>query len=80
MKYKLISKFGNVIKHTDSKRKRDRLLELGYTLVEEETPETDLDKMTEKQLDAYAKEHNIDLKGCKNKAEKLEKIKAVVTE
>ncbi|MBO5020609.1 MAG: hypothetical protein J6D52_08090 [Clostridia bacterium] len=71
----LLSKLKHEVIKTDNERKRDRLLELGYTLVEEKAPETDLDKMTDKQLEAYAKEHNIDLKDCKNKADKLAKIK-----
>lgn len=78
--YTLKNKFGNVYKIVNTERERDELLKQGYTLVEEEAPETDLDKMTVDQLEAYAKEHNIDLKDCKNKAEKLEKIKATVTE
>lgn len=78
--FKLISKLKHEVINTDSERKRDRLLELGYTLVEEETPETDLDKMTVAELESYAKEKGIDLTGCNNKAEKLDKIKASVTE
>ena len=35
----------------------------------------DLDSMTVPQIDAYAAEQGIDLTGCKNKAEKLAKIK-----
>lgn len=74
----LLSKLKHEVIKTDSERKRDRLLELGYTLCEQ--AETDLDKMTDKQLEAYAKEHNIDLKDCKNKAEKLAKIKEAESE
>ncbi len=52
MKYILKSRYGNVIKKTDSERKRDRLLGLGYKLVEEDI---NLDKMTVDQLEAFAK-------------------------
>lgn len=76
----LVSKLKHEVIKTDNERKRDRLLELGYTLVEEKEAETDLDKMTVDQLEAYAKEHSIDLKDCKNKAEKLEKIKESIAE
>ena len=75
MKYTLKSRYGNVIQHTDSERKRDRLLELGYTLVEDEI---NLDKMTVDQLKAFAKEKDISLEDCKNKAEMLEKIKSAI--
>ena len=76
----LVSKLKHEVIKTDSERKRDHLIELGYTLVEEKAPETNLDEMTVDQLEAYAKEHNIDLKDCKNKADKLEKIKAAISE
>lgn len=75
MKYTLKSRYGNVVQHTDSERKRDRLLGLGYTLVEDEI---NLDKMTVDQLKAFAKEKDIPLEDCKNKAEMLEKIKSAI--
>lgn len=78
--FKLVSKLKHEVVKTDSERKRDRLLELGYTLVEEQALETDLDKMTVAELEAYAKEKGIDLTGCSNKAEKLEKIKAIANQ
>ena len=78
--YTLRNRYGNVYKTVNNERERDELLKQGYSLVEEEATETDLDEMTVDQLEAYAKEHNIDLKDCKNKAEKLEKIKAAVSE
>lgn len=34
--YKLISEYGNDIQYTESERKRDRLLSLGYREVKEE--------------------------------------------
>lgn len=40
-----------------------------------EASENNIDKMTVEQLEAYAAENNIDLTACKNKAEKLAKIK-----
>lgn len=73
--FKLVSKLKHEVVKTDSERKRDHLLELGYTLVEEQALETDLDKMTVAELEAYAKEKGIDLTGCNNKADKLAKIK-----
>lgn len=79
MKYTLKSRYGNIVQHTDSERKRDRLLDLGYTLVEEPEQGYNLDKMTVDQLKAFAKEKDISLEDCKNKAEMLEKIKAAIT-
>lgn len=76
MKYTLKSRYGNIVQNTDSERKRDRLLDLGYTLVEDDI---NLDKMTVDQLKAFANEKGISLEDCKNKAEILEKIKLTVT-
>jgi len=70
--FKLISRYKNEIIKTDSENKRDRLIDLGYTLVEEKI---NFEKMKVEELDIYAEEKGIDLSGCSNKAEKLEKIK-----
>ena len=78
MKYTLKSEYGNIVQSTDSERKRDRLLRLGYSLVEEPTEGYSLDKMTVDQLEAFAKEKDISLEGCNNKAEKLNKIKEAI--
>ncbi|MBO5210377.1 MAG: hypothetical protein J6B80_00435 [Clostridia bacterium] len=67
------SKYGNEIKKVETPRKRDELKALGYTEVEDK-PLT-VDEMKVEQLEAYAKEKGIDLTGCKNKTEKLAKIK-----
>lgn len=71
----LKSKFGNLIKRTENERKKETLLDMGYTLIEEKTTEADIDKMTVAELEAFAKEKGIDLSDCRNKFEKLEKIK-----
>ena len=70
--FKLISRYKNEIINTDSERKRDNLIDLGYTLVEEKI---NFEKMKVEELDIYAEEKGINLSGCNNKAEKLEKIK-----
>lgn len=70
---KLKNKYGNIIKETDNKHKIDYLMSIGYTEVEDE--EIPIDKMTVPQLEAYAEKNNIDLSGCNNKTEKLERIK-----
>lgn len=39
--YKLVNEYGNDVVITDSERKRDRLIDLGYKLVtEKKTPKT----------------------------------------
>lgn len=78
--YTLRNKFGNVYKTVNNEREREELLKQGYEIASATTKETDLDKMTDKQLEAYAKAHNIDLKDCKNKADKLAKIKEAESE
>ena len=45
---------------------------------DKEPKETPLEKMTAKQLDAYAKEKGIDLKGLKTNADKIAKIKELL--
>lgn len=72
----MVSRYGNEIKEVDSERKRDELKKLGYR--EFQPKKIPLDDMTVPQLEAYAKEKNIDLSGCKNKTEKLEKIKEFI--
>ena len=70
---KLKNKYGNIVKNAENEREIERLKGMGYTEVEEK--EIPLDEMTVPQLEAYAKEKNIDLSGCKTKPEKLAKIK-----
>ena len=77
--FRLISRYKNDIVETDSERKRDDLLELGYTL-DEPKKDIELKKMTVAQLEAFALEKGIDLTECKNKEEKLAKIQAVIGE
>lgn len=72
--YRLISALGNEVIETENERRRDRLINLGYTEVAA-TVKT-VDEMTVPELEAYAKEKNIDLSGCSNKTEKLAAIKA----
>lgn len=48
MKYTLKSEYGNIITSTESERQRDRLLALGYTLVEE-APEKQKNKPPKKE-------------------------------
>lgn len=66
----------------EKKETADALAASGYfTLTEETTPapasgdkDKPLEKMTEKELEAYAAENGIDLAGTGKKAEKLAKI------
>lgn len=73
----LISRYKNEVIKTDSERKRDRLIDLGYTLVEENL---NLDKMKVEDIEKYAEEKGIDLSGCSNKAEKIARIKESLTD
>ena len=73
---KLKNKYGNIVKYAENEREIERLKGMGYTEVEEK--EIPLDDMTVPQLEAYAKEKNIDLSGCKTKPEKLERIKEFI--
>lgn len=69
----------NVVKVVDSESKAADLIRKGFVRVEEpkEIKEKPLGVMTVAELDAYAAEKGIDLTGCNNKTEKLDKIKEV---
>lgn len=71
--FKLKNKYGNIIKTVETERERDNLIDRGYKPVENKP--LLLDDMKVDQLEAYAAEKGIDLTGCKNKTEKLAKIK-----
>lgn len=64
----------------DKKEVADALIASGYFSLVEETAgsnfngEKPIEKMTEKELDAYAAENGIDLAGVSGKAKKLAKI------
>ena len=75
-KYVMISYYGNEIKEVDSERERKELEALGFKEVEKEAP--NINEMTVAKLEAFAKEEGIDLSECKNKTEKLEKIKNII--
>lgn len=68
---------------TDSKEIADALAASGYFSVvsESEPPKTDekpLEKMSEKELEAYAAENGIDISGLSKKADKLAAIQQVL--
>lgn len=77
--FKMVNRYGNAHKIAKTERERDELLRVGYT-EEKESGTISIDDMTVAQLEAYAKEHNIDLSECKNKAEKTQKIKESISE
>lgn len=77
--FKMVNRYGNAVCMAKTEKERDELITRGYH-EETEAAEINLDKMTVEQLEAFAKEKNISLDGCNNKAEKLAKIKEVVKE
>lgn len=70
----LKNKYGNIVKTVATEREKENLEALGYKVVSA-TTEINLDKMKVEELDEYAVKNSIDLSECKNKAEKLAKIK-----
>lgn len=74
-KYVMRSFYGNEIKEVDTERKRDELKELGFTEIKEETEGVNLDKMKVSELESIAESNGIDLSDCKNREEKILKIK-----
>lgn len=72
--FKMRNAIGSATIFAKTERKRDALKELGFVEVEE-TMKTDLDKMKVSELEAFAESKGIDLSECKNREEKLDKIK-----
>ncbi len=70
---------------TESKEKADALVASGYFSIVSESAspkneERPLDKMSEKELDAYAAENGIDISGLSKKADKLAAIQRALAE
>lgn len=78
--FKMRNAVGSAVLIAKTERRRDALLALGFTEVKEETDGINLDKLKVDELEAFAKEKGIDLSGCTNKAEILEKIKNSIKE
>lgn len=74
----LKSKYGNYFKRVKTEREAEMLIKKGYTLVEEQTENVDFNKMKVSELEALAKAKGIDLSECKNREEKLAKIKEFI--
>lgn len=74
-KYIMRSFYGNEIREVYTERKRDELKELGFTEIKEETEGVNPEKMKVSELDKFAESNGIDLSDCKNREEKILKIK-----
>ena len=72
--FTLKNKYGNILKHVETDREKEALLDMGYELIAA-TTETEFDKMKVSELEAFAENKGIDLSECKNREEKLAKIK-----
>lgn len=77
--FTLRNKYGNILKHVETDREKEALLDMGYELVAA-TTETEFDKMKVSELEAFAENKGIDLSECKNREEKLAKIKESIGE
>ena len=75
--FKMRNAIGNAILIAKSERKRAALKELGFIEVEsvEKAPITNLDKMKVSELETLAESNGIDLSDCKNREEKISKIR-----
>lgn len=74
--------FFNGVGETDNKRLIAWFKDKGYTVEEtaSNNPPENLEDMSVKQLQAFAAEKNIDVKGLKKKPEILEKIQSALAE
>ena len=77
-KYVMKSFYGNEIREVDTERKRDELKELGFTEIKEETEDINFDKMKVSELEVLADSKGIDLSECKNREDKLLKIREFI--
>ena len=80
--FKMRNAIGNAILIAKSERKRAALKELGFIEVEsvEKAPIANLDKMKVSELEALAESKGIDLSDCRNREDKLTKIKEAIGE
>lgn len=76
--FTLKNKYGNILKHVETDREKEALLDIGYELVAA-TTETEFDKMKVSELEVFAGNNGIDLSECKNREEKLSKIKEFIS-
>ncbi len=77
--FKMRNAIGSATIFAKTERKRDALKELGFIEVEA-SAEVDFDKMKVSELEAFAENKGIDLSECKNREEKLAKIKESIGE
>lgn len=77
--FKMRNAIGSATIFAKTERKRDALKELGFIEVEA-SAEVDFEKMKVSELEAFAENKGIDLSECKNREEKLAKIKESIGE
>ena len=73
--FTLKSKFGNIVKQVESEREKEALLDKGYVLAYEKNEAQSIEKMKVSEIEAIAESNGIDLSDCKNREEKILKIK-----
>ena len=78
--FKMRNAIGSATIFAKTERKRDALKELGFVEVEEHTETINLNKMRGSELKTLAESKGIDLSDCKNREEKLTKIKEAIGE
>ena len=76
--FTLKNKYGNLIKKVETDREKEMLLDKGYILVSATTENINVDKMRVSELEALAESKGIDLSECKNREDKLAKIKEAI--
>ena len=76
--FTLKNEYGNLVAYAETEREKEKLEAMGYKVVSATTEKTEgvnLDKMKVSELEAFAESKGIDLSECKNREEKLDKIK-----
>ena len=73
--FTLKSKYGNLIKKVETEREKEALLDKGYVLMYATNEAQSIEKMKVSEIEAIAESNGIDLSDCKNREEKILKIR-----
>ena len=73
--FTLKNKYGNIVKNVETEREKEALLDKGYVLAYEKNEAQSIEKMKVSELESIAESNGIDLSDCKNREEKISKIR-----
>ena len=77
--FTLKNKYGNIVKNVETEREKEALLDKGYVLMYAKTEALSIEKMKVSEIEAIAESNGIDLSDCKNREEKISKIRESIS-